>query len=256
VSSHTSLSLKGAEVNGLLSPGRIYAKGLYTFDFKLPEVSEKDESIVFHEERYIRMLLHNQGLPLKNLSPGTFLDTGNQQWMISTEWDGLFLKWSAQSVSSGLFFRGDNQVIELSHGQGAKEECERLLNIISSQIPPAQIVEYNILEEMILSGLRNLGYSDSSPKCELRIIEKSERLCRYGVFHADGFQRDPFLSHIIEIKGPVHIDVFLEEISTGLIEGEMSAYNISNTNAFLEKISDWVSEYVTDPISELDEPEQ
>ncbi|MHA2069328.1 MAG: hypothetical protein ACXABY_33625, partial [Candidatus Thorarchaeota archaeon] len=88
-------ALTGEEVNGLLAPGKLYAGKLYTFDISLPAVSEKDESIVFHEERYIRMFLRHLGLPLKQLSPGTFLEVADQHWMISIDWDGSYFKWQA-----------------------------------------------------------------------------------------------------------------------------------------------------------------
>ncbi len=249
-------ALTGEEVNGLLAPGRFYSGKLYTFDLNLPEVSEMDESIVFHEERYIRMFLRNHGLPLKKLPPGTFLKTAEQQWLISIGWDVPYFKWHAQSTVSGLSFRGNDQVIELVHGHGAQEECERLLNGITSQIPSAQIFEFTELEERVLSGLKNRGYSKSSPACELRLIEQSESICQYGVFLVDGTQSDPVLTYSIESTGPMSADAVLEGIVMGLAEGDLSAFNIKNTEVFLEKISLWVSENVQEIEEESEEPEE
>ncbi|MGY5851982.1 MAG: hypothetical protein RTU92_00275, partial [Candidatus Thorarchaeota archaeon] len=118
-------ALTGEEVNGLLAPRRLYAGRLYILDLALPSVSEKDERIVFHEERYIRILLRDQGLPLKPLESGTFLQILNQQWKVSIVWDGRYFKWQAQSTVSSLFFKGDDQTVELEHGHSAQEECKR-----------------------------------------------------------------------------------------------------------------------------------
>jgi hypothetical protein len=238
-------ALTGEEVNGLLAPGRFYAGKLYMFDIIIPSVSEKDESIVFHEERYIRMFLRNQGLPLKQLPPGTFLHTVNQQWIVSVDWDGNFFKWQAQSTVSALFFKGNHQIIELTHGHGAQEECERLLSIITSQISVAYILNYPELKEHVLAGLRNRGYSKSSPVCELRIIEQSASTCRFGVFLCEGSQRTPFLEYTIEAIRGVKSDALLEEIMVGLEEGDMSAYNIRNTEVFFQKISAWVDKHIS-----------
>ena len=238
-------SLTGEEVNGLLAPGRLYAGKLYTFDLSLPEVSEKDESIVFHEERYIRLFLRNHELPLKKLLPGTFLKLAEQQWMVSIEWDDPYFKWHGQSTVSGFFFRGNNQIIELVHGHGAQEECERLLNIITSQISSARIFEYTELEERVLIGLKDRGYSKSSPACELRFIEQSESICRYGVFLVNGSQREPLLAYSIE-AGVGCADAILEVIATGFNEGEISACNIRNVEGFMKQISSWVNGHVQD----------
>ncbi len=249
-------TLTGEEVNGLLAPGRLYAGRLYTFDLNLPEVSEMDESIVFHEERYIRMFLRNHGLPLKKLLPGTFLQVAEQQWMVSIEWDNPYFKWYAQSTVSGFSFRGNDQVIELVYGHGAQEECERLLDVITSQIPSVRIFEYTELEERVLTGLKNREYSKSSPVCELRLIEQSKSICQYGVFLVHGTQREPVITYSIESTGPMSADAVLDGIVMGLAEGDLSSYNIRNTEAFLEKISLWVSENVQEIEEQSEEPEE
>jgi hypothetical protein len=176
--------------------------------------------------------------------------------LVSIEWDDPYFKWSAQSTVSGFSFRGNDQVIELVHGHGAQEECECLLKVITSQIPSARIFEYTELEERVLSGLKNRGYSKSSPACELRFIEQSESICRYGVFLVDDTQSEPVLIYSIESTGPMSADAILDGIVMGLAEGDLSAFNIRNTEPFLEKISLWVSENVQEIEEESEEPEE
>jgi hypothetical protein len=237
-------ALTGEEVNGLLAPGRLYSGKLYTLDFKPPIISETNESIVFHEERYIRMLLRQHDIHLKRLSPSTFLHVPDQQWMVSINWDGKYFKWQARSQLTGLSFSGDNQIVELVHGHSAQEESKRLLNTITSQIPQAQIHEYSELAERILTALKSLGYSKKSPACELRFIERSDHICRCGIFLTEGNQRAPLESFSIEASGVSDPNALLEEIMMGLGEGAASAYNIRNVENFMEQLSSWVNEHV------------
>ncbi|MFX0045710.1 MAG: hypothetical protein ACFE8Z_07670, partial [Candidatus Hermodarchaeota archaeon] len=156
--------MTGEEINGLLAPGRLYAGKMYILQISKPTVSLMNKSIVFHENRYIRMLLRAVGLFLRPLEPGTFLKVSDQKWHVDISWEGIsYLRWSAQSLLSGLYLDGPVHIIELVHGHDAQEECERLLDVITSHIPPSQIVEYDDLEERVLSGLRNRGYSETSP---------------------------------------------------------------------------------------------
>lgn len=199
------------------------------------------------------MLLRDLGVPLKPLDPGTFLQVADQKWMVTIEWDGSYFKWQAQSVVSDLFFRSGNQTIELVHGNNAQKECARLLKVITSDIPMAGIVKYAELEENVLSGLKKRGYSKTSPKCELRFIEQSKKVCRYGVFFVEGSVREPIETYSIEAKGPMSDDVIIEEIYMRLAA---SAHNIVNTEIFLEEISTWVSENVPAIDEASEEPEE
>lgn len=245
--------LTGEEVNGLLAPGRLFAGRLYILDFTPPPVSEKDESIVFHEERYIRMLLRTHDINLVQLPPGTFLHVSNQKWKISIVWDGKYFTWQAQSTVTGLPFKGDNQTVELVHGHSAQEECERLLGHITYQIPLAQIHEYSELEEQIVMGLKDRVYSKTSPVCELRVIELSAEVFRYGIFLPESSQRTPLESFTIE-AGEGCTDEIMEEIAAGLDEGKMSAYNIRNAEQFMEQLSLWVHGHIQDSEWESEEP--
>ncbi|TFG26402.1 hypothetical protein EU528_14440 [Candidatus Thorarchaeota archaeon] len=92
--------------------------------------------------------------------------------------------------------------------------------------------------------------------CEFRFIEQSESICQYGVFLVEDTQREPVLAYNIDATGPMSADAVLEGIVMGLAEGDMSAYNIHNTEVFLEKISLWVSENVQKIEEQSEEPEE
>ncbi|MHA1959124.1 MAG: hypothetical protein ACW99U_02770 [Candidatus Thorarchaeota archaeon] len=151
--------MTGEQVNGLLASGRLYAGGLYELNVTLPEVSENDESVVFHEERYIRILLRSHGLSLRALKPGTYLRIWGQKWRISLSWaEKGYVRWSAQSTVTGLLFMGSSDVIELSIGLGRKDQCENIMDVISSHLPLERILDSGQLEEEILFKLEDLGH--------------------------------------------------------------------------------------------------
>lgn len=237
-------AMTGEEVNGLLAPGKFYAGKLYALDFTQPTVSERNESIAFHEERYIRMFLRSKGLHLKKLPQGTFLLIADQKWVVSVAWEDSYFKWNAQSTVTSLFFKGGEQYIELIYTNDIQKESKRLLNTITSQIPPAQIYEYSELEEQVFSGLENREYSKISPPCELRFIEQTETICQYGVFLCDSSHSKALFTSTIDATENADPVAVIEVISEGLNEGEMSTYNIINQEEFMEHLSSWVNEYV------------
>jgi hypothetical protein len=240
-------AMTGEVVNGLLVPGRLYAEKLYLLEVTQPTVSKRDENIVFHEDRYIRMLLRGMGMSLKPLEPGTFLNVSRQKWYVEISWDGSsYLRWSAQSTVSGLLFTDGHHIIELSHGHGVEEECEKLMESVTSDIPEEEIANYSELEERVLSGLKNLKYSGSSPPCHLRVIESSSTVFSYGVYPEEGILREPLARITIEAEGGYSPDVLIEMFEMSLSEGDLSHFNIRNTRSFLRKLETWVRRYVPD----------
>ncbi|OLS22954.1 MAG: hypothetical protein ThorAB25_25020, partial [Candidatus Thorarchaeota archaeon AB_25] len=238
-------ALTGEEINGLLAPERIYSGKLYKFDITLPTVSEKDESIVFHEELYIRMFLRGKGLALKRLAPGTYLNVTRQQWIVEISWeDDTHLKWNAQSTVSELFFRGDRHTIELTHGRGAEEECERILGIITSDISQEQIANYSKLKGNLLSDLTDKGYTKSSPPCELRVIESTNARLSFGVYSVEGSRVEPYLRFTVNATDDESPDALINGFDEHISEGELSHYFIRNKDAFMEKVQAWAIRYM------------
>ena len=237
--------LTGEDVNGLLSPGRIFAGGkLYTFVITPPTVSELDESIVFHEDRYIRILFRTLGVRLRQLDPGTFLHVADQRWVISITWDENHLRWEAQSTLSGLKFKGGSHTVKLVHGTNAYEECERVIASITSLIPEEHISDYSDFEEKVLSGLRTLGYSKSSPPCHLHIIESSSSVFSYGVYLVGKSLREPLVRFTIEAESGYSPDTSIEMMEINLLEGELSHFNIRNIKSFMKRYTTWVNKNV------------
>lgn len=138
---------------------------------------------------------------------------------------------------------------ELSHGRGVEKECDRLLGIITSQIPDTQIQDYTGLKELILSGLESRGYLEESPECELRTISQSESHFEYGIF-LDAESRNPLFSDSIMITGPMNSDAVIDGMSAGLREGNLNIYNIINVDGFLAELADWLREYIPSPDEE------
>ncbi|MGY5858235.1 MAG: hypothetical protein RTU63_02615, partial [Candidatus Thorarchaeota archaeon] len=248
--------MTGEEVNGFLSPGKFYTDGnLYTFDFTIPKVSEQDESIVFHEERYIRIFLRSQNLNLRKLPPGTYLRVEEQQWLVSVGWEDQYFEWTAQSLVSGLPFRGNNQKVELTHGRGKEKECEHLMEVISSQIPREKIQHYSKVREQVLSELEDRGYAETSPECQFKIISQSESEFVYGLFLSAGLQNKPLCQYSIGVDEPVIAEAIIDGISEDLTEGELSSYNIVSVEWFLVELASWLEKHVLSPEDGDESPE-
>jgi hypothetical protein len=247
-------AMTGEEINGLLAPERLYVGKLYQLEISLPNVSEKDESVVFHEEMFIRMFLRSNGLILKRLNPGTYLNVLEQKWIVEVSWeDDAHLKWKAQSTVSGLFFRNGGNIIELTHGRGVEEECKRILGVITSNIPQEKIANYSELEEGVLSDLRSLGYTKTSPPCEVRVIESTRTVFSFGVYTVDGDSREPLVQFTIKATGEETPDSFIEEIDRSFSDGELSHFHLKNKKSFMRKITKWVGQYI--PVVEFETEE-
>ncbi|MGY5854598.1 MAG: hypothetical protein RTU92_13600, partial [Candidatus Thorarchaeota archaeon] len=240
--------LTGEEVNGLLAPGRLFVGKLYKLKVILPVVTEKDESVVFHEERYIRMYLRSRDYFLKRLIPGTYLRVKDQKWIVLlSETDSGHMIWTAQSTVTDFFFRGNNHVIELSHGRSAREECDRILEVITSDIPAERIVDYDTLEEQVLSRLKNIGYSQKSPSCEIHFSEVSDTSCKITIQPSDGTLKEPLYSLTVELIGGEQVDDIFNAIEENLNNGAMSGYSILRERAFLRKLRRWLEEKLESP---------
>ena len=235
-------TMNGEAVNGLLAPGRIYAGRLYKLVLVMPEVSSEDERVVFHEDRYIRMLLRRNGLTLRPLEPGTYLRVGEQTWMVDLSCtEPEYVRWRAQSTVSGLFLTETPQTIELAHGHGAKKECQRILSIITSRIPKSAIQEYDALREHVLSELKRNGYSKTrSPPCEIRLSEVSETSVTYSVFPVELGVGESLLSRTIDLESEKDARDVIDMIQESLTEGEMSRISIRNRQQFIREVTSWL----------------
>jgi len=247
--------MTGEEVNGILSPGRFFTSGrLYHFKITRPTVSAMDESIVYHEDKYIRILLRGLGLSLKQLPAGTFLEVSDQKWQVSISWeDTHILSWRARSMLSGLSLDGSGRAIKLQHGHDIEKECKRIIDSVASLISPTQISNYDNLVEDLRSTLRERGYGETSPECEFRVTERSESVFRSGVFLIGEAQKAlvSFNFEVEEITSPLSE---LQGLEMSLADGDLSVYNIINTEDYMEELSQWMSENVSD-VEEGGEPE-
>ncbi|MHA1769646.1 MAG: hypothetical protein ACTSV3_07315 [Candidatus Thorarchaeota archaeon] len=233
-------TMTGEEVNAILAPGRYFSRKLFHFDVTLPAVSERDESIVFHEDRFIRILFRQQGRNLKPLAPGTFLMVDEQHWKISVEWDEReHFRWHAQSVLTNLLLTGCENTVKLRHGHGAEEERDRLMKVVESCISPDRIANYDELSNSVLVGLKKLGYTSTSPTCEIRVMEQSTTELRCGIFSVEGVQRTPYDSFTIRASDGLSCSALVEGVEEGLDAGSLSKYNIKNRKAFLERVQAW-----------------
>ncbi|MHA1492620.1 MAG: hypothetical protein ACTSRQ_01250 [Candidatus Thorarchaeota archaeon] len=242
-------AMSGEELNGLLAPERLFAAGkLYILKVSQPEVSEKDESVVFHEDKFIRIFLREMGQPLKPILPGTYLRVVDQEWYIYITWRGeKHLEWTAQSTVSGLYARDSRGTIELKHGHGIKKECARILELITSRVPNNRVKNLSQVEETVLSGFRSRGYSSKSSRpCELRVLKSTKSVFSFCVIPVGGGLDEDYVDITIEADCGGSPDNVLNEIDNSFNEGDLSHYNFRNKKSFWNRLSAWVERNIPD----------
>ena len=248
--------MTGEEVNGLLAPERVMADQLYKLKLTIPEVSETDPSIVFHEERYIRILLRQHDFFLRILNPGTYLHVQEQRWVVDVHWeeDGYAI-WSAISITTGLPFKSERTIIPLTCSQNAEEECTMILGVITEEIPNDRIIEYDILKDRILTKLRSLGYTTRPPSCEWRMISTSDKRCVFGLFQI-GKSGNPIIMHEYNLKPGLRISIedLIDQYQESMSDAEKPDYHIINTDAFHRKLARWLkSNQAQEVVEEADD---
>ncbi|MHA1286637.1 MAG: hypothetical protein ACTSPB_04450 [Candidatus Thorarchaeota archaeon] len=156
---------------------------------------------------------------LRKLPPGTYLRVEEQQWLVSISWEKQYFEWTAQSLVSGLPFRGNNQKVKLTHGRGKEKECEYLMEVITSQIPKKQIQHYSRVREQVLSGLEDRGYGETSPECQFKIISQSESEFVYGIYLTAGSQDKLLSQYSIGVDEPITADGIIDDFSQSMTDG-------------------------------------
>ncbi len=242
-------TMTGEDLNGFLAPGMLFAAGkLYILKVSQPEVSEKDESVVFHEDKFIRIFLRELGMSLKRLEPGTYLRVAGQKWHVEVSWRDIdHLEWNARSTVSGLYARDSRGTIELEHGHGAKKECARILGLITSGVPDGRVWNLSQVEEAVRSGLRISGYSSkSSPPCEIRVSKSTESVFSFGVIPVGGGLDEFYVDITIEADCGESPEQVLNMLDAAFLEGDLSHYNFRNKKSFWNRLSAWVERNVPD----------
>ena len=148
------------------------------------------------------------------------------------------------STVSGLFFKGNRHTIELTHGRGAEEERNRILELITSEVLQEQIANYSKLEDLLISDLRDLGYTKTSPQCELRVIKSTNSSFIFGIYPVERSSREPIHKITIKNTGEDSPDSLFQGFESSLSEGELSHFYIINNDPFLKKLESWVKRYI------------
>ncbi len=257
VRSYLNRPMTGEQLNGILAPGQIYTGQLYSIQLVLPTVSKRDESVVFHEERYIRMLLRQHGVFLRRLDSGTYLHVQNQKWIVDVFWDEKgYVIWNAVSNMTGLSFKSNSHIIPLSYSQSAEEECDMILGIITEAIPCDHIQEYDILKNRTLDKLKGMGYTTQPPTCEWRIISTSKTKCVFGLFLIDGLE-NPIVRYEIDLSvdQTTSVEEMMDQYSESFKDPDILNYHILNEDKFFQQLITWIKRFQLKDIIKEDDLE-
>ncbi|MFW9803861.1 MAG: hypothetical protein ACFFFC_14460 [Candidatus Thorarchaeota archaeon] len=223
--------LTGEAVNGLLAPGRLFTGRLYELALESPEVSERDESVVFHEDRYIRMLLRSHDVPLKPLEPGTYLKRDEERWRVELGWRNTYLLWRATSTLTGLHLTRYIQQHRLNFTLTLNEQMDAILTTFTEQMEEGKIMDLQQVKTSLREQLKSYGYRKACPPCILR-VERTE----FGIRLEVVLKKKPDLV-IDKHEFQINSSTDREKLETAIDElygpdGWLGGYTIINQDQF------------------------
>ena len=233
-----SSPLSGREVYGLLTTGKLrYKNQNYSIELGLGHNKDEPEFYSYNEDRWIRRLLKENDILLKPLAPGTFLQTLSESWSIQLNFSERTIEWVAISNVTGLPRTGMAITYTLNLTHNLQEVMQDFLESVSSHIDLTKISNFPYAKSLLKTQLRNRGYGNKSPKCQLDVSLEDETI------HVTLVLKEGKYPHIIGresflVRDEIEKQAFLEALYYRLNEGDLSMFNINNTEKFLEKINE------------------
>ncbi|MDF1537901.1 MAG: hypothetical protein P1Q69_03255 [Candidatus Thorarchaeota archaeon] len=222
------------ELYGLIAARTV---GPYSIEIVFPKLSEKTESIVYHEDTWIRRLFRENGLRLKSILPGSFTRVENQSWEVTLVWRSSNVEWFAKSKLTGLRWSDLFQILKLDYSLTLSEQRGEILDFITARVSLERISNCQFLIGTIERNLREKGFSETEVVCRIEFVRIDSTKFRYKVVSGkDNVILD--VTHVLD--GSFTKDEELDMMQISLWEGELSSYNIINREEFLEEFSNFL----------------
>ncbi|MFW9890051.1 MAG: hypothetical protein ACFFER_17850, partial [Candidatus Thorarchaeota archaeon] len=226
----------GKEIYGQLSTGRIKLdKSLYSINLKLGHIKDESDFYAYHEDRWIRRLLRDNDIHFKQLTPGTFLWVSEEKWKLDFIIHESVLEWVAVSEVTGFPLERTAFRYILNPNLNLEESLQDILGNIKQRIAINRVVNLENFKMLLSTRLEGSGYGISSPECHLEVSCEQRilkiRLIQIGRKPPIVISEEAFL-----VKENDDGDELLDAIHNRLEEGNLSAFNITNTEDFLEEL--------------------
>ncbi len=228
----------GREIYGLLTTGRLRDNNnIYTIDLKLGSERDNPEFYAYHEDKWIRRLLQENDIHLKRLTPGTFIEIPEQRWTLNFSLHENILEWITVSNTTGFLLNEGTFIYTLNPTHNLHESINDFSLAISRYVDIKKITNFGDSIDLLTTQLKNYGYGENPPPCRLEVTRDENTITMDLVLSRNG-SPITLVTESILLSGVSDYEEFLEVLYYRLEDGDLSEYNISNIESFLEKLQD------------------
>ncbi|TFG31818.1 hypothetical protein EU527_11555 [Candidatus Thorarchaeota archaeon] len=228
-------SMSGKEIYGQLATGKIsIGKQVYDIQLILEYKSNEREFYVYHEDDWIRRLLHEKDMHLKKLVPGTYF-RDDERWIIDFVIQDNTVEWIGVSSISGIYWKNKVFHFTMNPGLSLDEVKNEFFRSITREIPTDSILNLNEIDQQIMMILSNRGYSESGPPCQL-LLTRNGREIMITLYEGEELMTRIIHKTTFVIEKNESREAILNGFYHQLEEGELSKYNIINIERFFEEL--------------------
>ncbi len=235
-----AMPLNGKQVFGLLSSKQIIIDGTQRpLQIEMTSNPDAPESIVLHENYWIRRLMKEYGRSLPRLASGTYLKVRNQKWVISFSFEGNWIVWTARSDVTGLLRGKPTFDYRLNPSLTLNQATKQFIESLTDIVPKASIKGFSELKTRIRGALEKKGYSKSTPDCILE-LSTSKNQITIALTRADGKIGGVIAENKFVYDRNVSIEMVLERVQEWLEFGPPINCTIANETEIIEELQSYL----------------
>jgi len=212
----------------------------HEIELNLPTISEQDTSIVFQEDKWIRRIFRENGIPLKQLLPGSYVYVEEQSWIIVLSWGKQSVQWSAISTLTNLQWEKRIRTLVLNYTSNLIENKQTILESITCEISSERIQNVKEMETGIEKGLVKLGFGSKPPRCEIEFTFFDWNKFRFSVVPEGTSKQNRILERTVVIEPNASAEGELERLTMAFDEGDLSGFNFINETEFIEEVTNFL----------------
>jgi hypothetical protein len=173
----------------------------------------------------------------KQLAPGTSLRISEEKWNLDFTIHDNILEWVAVSEVTGFPLEGAAFRYSLNLTFNLDESIQDILGNIELYLNVERIANLEDFKMLLSTRLESSGYNILSPECQLE-VSSEERTLKVKLIQIGGISPIMLSEEAFLVKEDDSRDDFLDSIYYRLDEGDLSSFNITNTEDFLEKLKE------------------
>ena len=179
----------------------------------------------------------------KQLAPGTFLRISEERWNLDFTIHENGIEWIAVSDVTNLPLQGTAFRYKLNPTLNLDESMQDILENIKRHLAVEGIANLENFKMLLNTSLEDFGYNKLSPECQLEVSSEQQTL-KIRLIQVGGNSSIVISDEAFLIKENESIDEFLDTIYYRLEEGDLSSFNITNTEDFQEQIKEHLNRLI------------